>query len=111
MLVTTPVHLRAMVAAGLTWPDLQRTLCATAPLPDELADSTTTRFGGDLLEVYGCSEAGSMACRRRPQEVAWQLFEGLTMTSEQNGGCLISADHLPAVVALQDRLQIEPDGR
>ena len=33
------------------------------------------------------------------------------MTSEQNGGFLISADHLPAVVALQDRLQIEPDGQ
>lgn len=111
MLVTTPVHLRAMVAEDLAWPAVQRTLCATAPLSDALADSATTRFGGDLLEVYGCSEVGSLACRRRPQESAWRLFEGLEMTAAHDSAILIQAEHLPGPVALQDRLQIEPDGR
>lgn len=111
MLVSTPVHLRAMTAAGLTWPQVQRILCATAPLPDELVHATTSGFGGDLLEVYGCSEVGSMACRLRPRELAWQLFDGLTLVADPDGACLIQAAHLPGEVPLQDRLQIDPDGR
>ncbi len=111
MLVSTPVHLRAMMAAGLRWPQVQRILCATAPLPDELVLATTAAFGGNLLEVYGCSEVGSLASRQRPREQAWRLFNGLTLAVEQDGAVHIEAAHLPGSVPLQDRLQIDPDGR
>src|SRR5690606_4339448 len=36
-LITTPVHLKALLDAELVWPELEFVLSSTAPLPAELA--------------------------------------------------------------------------
>lgn len=107
LLISTPVHLRALVSSGVTMPEVAHLLCATAPLSTELAQATEACFGGALVEVYGCSEVGSMARRRTAQEDAWQLFEGLGFSEDFT---LIRGDHLPQQQPVQDRIETS-DGR
>src|SRR5690606_22508015 len=42
MLVSTPVHLRALAMSGISFPPVTRVLCATAPLDKALAARTET---------------------------------------------------------------------
>src|SRR5687767_15544824 len=63
-LVTTPVHLRALLSEAHDLPALDFLLCATAPLGLQLAATAETRFGAPLYEIYGCTEAGQVATRR-----------------------------------------------
>jgi acyl-coenzyme A synthetase/AMP-(fatty) acid ligase len=108
LLISTPLHLRALIMSGLHFPRVERILCATAPLTEELAADTERCFGGELHEVFGCSEVGSMAIRRARYTSTWNLFDGLTMgpqpTEPQKYS--ISADHLPIIVPLQDRIEL-----
>lgn len=114
LLVTTPIHLRALLGSNLNLPECARTLCATAPLATDLAAACEQATGGDLLEIYGCSEIGSTAYRRTAVDVVWRLIPGLSFqqtgeTSEQ-GIPRISGEHLAEDQALQDRVEIVGDG-
>lgn len=116
LLISTPVHLRAMVLSGLTWSPVAQILCATAPLPASLAGAVEALFQGELVEIFGCSEVGSMACRRTAQQETWRLFDGLCFkpfdshvkSSEGDQICeggQISAEHLPCTQTLTDRIE------
>lgn len=107
LLISTPVHLRALVASSVTMPPVAHLLCATAPLSAELANATEACFQGGLVEIYGCSEVGSMARRRTAQADEWQLFEGVEFTEDLS---LIRGDHLPQAQPVQDRIETK-DGR
>lgn len=107
LLISTPVHLRALVSSGVTMPGVAHLLCATAPLSTELAQVTEDCFGGDLIEVYGCSEVGSMARRRTAQVDVWKLFAGLEFAQDLS---VIRGSHLPHEQPLQDRIETL-DGR
>src|SRR2546421_11978137 len=63
-LVTTPIHLRALLDGAAELPALDFLLCATAPLAPQLASEAETRFRAPLHEIYGCTEAGQVATRR-----------------------------------------------
>ena len=101
VLVSTPVHLRALIASGLGFQPVARVLCATAPLAPSLAKEVEALFQGELCEIYGCSEAGSMAFRYPSRQQAWQLFEGFSFVASA-AGTEVHAEHLPEVVVLQD---------
>lgn len=107
LLISTPVHLRALVASSVTMPPVQQILCATAPLSSDLAQATEDCFEGELIEVYGCSEVGSMARRRTAQSDTWQLFTGLEFAEDFS---LIRGAHLPQEQPVQDRIETA-DGR
>lgn len=106
VMVSTPVHLRALLASGLEFPQVERVLCATAPLEQQLAQQVETVFRGELCEIYGCSEAGSMAFRRTSREQAWRLFDGFEFKVGAHKFGEIHAQHLPQVVPLQDVVEI-----
>jgi acyl-CoA synthetase (AMP-forming)/AMP-acid ligase II len=83
VLVTTPVHLRALVgeaglAAGLV-------LSATAPLPNELARQAEAAFGVPVFEIYGCSEAGQLAARRTVAGDVWRCLSGFRVRQDAAG--------------------------
>jgi len=82
MLVSTPVHLRTLVAAGVHLPSADLVLSATAPLSQNLAREVEQRFETRLLEIYGSTETGQIASRRTAQTVEWQLFSGVRLFSE-----------------------------
>ena len=116
LLVTTPVHLRALVNSKIEMPKCSRILCATAPLSSQLAQNAETLFQSDLLEVYGCSEIGSTAYRAtanihtNEESDYWTLIDGLKFISTDNNNEIIhqiTGEHLPAAQMLQDKMQID----
>lgn len=110
LLVTTPVHLRALVQAGVALPPLAGIVSATAPLPRELAQAAEAAFGCEVRELFGSTETCILARRRTAHGDAWTPLPGVRL-SPQPDGTLASAAHLPAPVALADIVELLPDGR
>ena len=81
-LVTTPFHLKTLLAAGLELPVVDLVLSATAPLSPQLAAEAESRLGGRLIEIYGCTEAGQVATRRTTEGEVWTAFSGLRLWRE-----------------------------
>lgn len=108
LLVTTPVHLRALVAAGKALPGLDRVISATAPLDRELADAAERTLGAPVMEIYGCTETGAIATRETGRGVAWQLYDGIRIRADGNGG-VIESPHLATPERLPDLLNVVSD--
>jgi acyl-coenzyme A synthetase/AMP-(fatty) acid ligase len=104
VLVSTPVHLAAMVRSGLRFPGLKRVLCATAPLTAELARAVETAFDTELLEVFGCTESGILASRPILRDETWTLADIFDLRVEDDHA-VITGEHLPDSVTLQDRIE------
>lgn len=110
VLVTTPVHIRALNAAGIELPPLDLIVSATAPLLKSLADETERRYRTHLIEIYGCTEAGSIASRRTVLEEDWTLFQGLRLVETEEAH-QVEAPYLPGPVLLNDIIEIRGEGR
>lgn len=108
MLVTTPIHLRTLLGSGLHTPTIKRTISATAPLPENLAEEAEDRFGGTVEEIYGCTEAGSSATRHTISTSHWDLLDNMSL-SKQDDIVFITGDHLEEKVPLQDKLNVISD--
>ena len=76
LLVTTPLHLRALLAEGKP-PPLAAVISATAPLSREMAEAVERDWGAPMLEIYGATEAGSMASRRTVRDPTWLPYRGV----------------------------------
>ncbi|MEF8834437.1 MAG: AMP-binding protein, partial [Halofilum sp. (in: g-proteobacteria)] len=105
LLVSTPVHLRAIHDSGGELPALERIFSATAPLDVALARALEDEYATTLSEIYGCSETGSLARRRTSQDEHWRLFDGFELRVEGERG-EVAADHLPEPIVLQDRIEL-----
>ncbi len=110
LLVTTPVHLRALLQSGVGLPPLAGIVSATAPLPRELAAAAEARYGVEVREMFGSTETGVIARRRTAHEEAWTPLPGVRL-APQPDGTLVQAPHLPAPVALADLVEVEAEGR
>lgn len=85
ILVTTPIHLRAVLADAATLPPVDLLICATAPLSPQLAADAETHFRAPLREIYGCTEAGQIAVRRTTETLEWRCFEGMSLRQDGRG--------------------------
>jgi acyl-coenzyme A synthetase/AMP-(fatty) acid ligase len=110
ILVTTPVHLQALVAEPDGMPQVDLILSATAPLSASLAAKAEACFRAPLIEIYGCTEAGQMATRRSVQDEHWQCLNGV-MIDASNGGTWASGDAVEGRVLLQDVVEQIADGQ
>lgn len=110
LLVTTPVHLRALVASGLRLPPLAGIVSATAPLPQELAAEAEAAFGCEVREVFGSTETCVFARRRTAREDAWSPLPGVRL-QPQPDGTAVHAAHLAEPVVLADLMEVHADGR
>ncbi|SFB73038.1 Acyl-coenzyme A synthetase/AMP-(fatty) acid ligase [Polaromonas sp. OV174] len=110
MLVTTPVHLKVLLASELDIPLPDSVLSATAPLSPQLALAAETRLQAPLLEIYGSTETGQVATRRITQTAEWTLFPGVTLSAVQ-GQFWAAGAHLEQAVPLGDELELLSDQR
>lgn len=110
VLVSTPLHLKALVASDVRFPAVERVITATAPISQALAGQVEDRLGAVVVDVYGCSETGCLATRRVAKGAPWQVIPGFKFNTDDDGVTRVSAAHLPAPVALQDRLRLDADG-
>lgn len=110
VLVTTPVHLRALIESGVSLPPLAAFVSATAPMPVELATSAEQRFGAPLHEVFGSTETCVFASRRTAVDEDWKLYEGVVL-HPQPDGTLVDAPQLAEPIALADIVSLHDEGR
>lgn len=75
-LVSTPLHLKNILAFGLDWPKhLTRILSATAPLSVALAKQIESVFNATVFEVYGSTETASIASRQTIHSKNWHAYK------------------------------------
>lgn len=110
ILVSTPLHLKALVTSTLDFPPVNTVMSATAPLDDALAREVERRLSATLYEIYGCSEAGSVAFRRPTLDPAWKFFSAFHPAAD-GASTILHAVHMTEPVTLADRLQFHGDGR
>ncbi len=110
MLISTPMHLRALVDSGVALPPIAGFVSATAVLEQALAQAVEARFGGQLREIFGSTETCIFARRRTALETAWTPLPGVWL-QPQPDGTLVHAPHLAGPVALADLMQVHADGR
>ncbi len=104
-LITTPVHLRTLLAAGLAWPALDLIVSATAPLSSELAREAERRSGAPLLEIYGSTETGQIAIRRTSESEAFRLFPGVMLRAD-NGQTYAHGGHVEQMTPMCDVIEL-----
>ena len=110
LLVTTPVHLRTLVASGVALPPLAGIATATAPLPQPLAAAAEARFGCEVRELFGSTETCIFAARRTARDAAWTPFPGVRLQPVPDG-TLVAAPHLATPMLLADVVELAADGR
>jgi len=107
-LVTTPVHLRVLLAEAGALPRVDFLLCATAPLSPQLAAEAEGRFAAPLFEIYGCTEAGQVASRRPTHAQEWRLLSGLRLRPDGNRA-RVSGGHVESEVLLGDVIELRSE--
>ena len=110
VLVSTPVHLRALVAAGIQLPHTDLIVSSTAPLAQQLAVEIEQRFATRLVEIYGSTETGEIAARRPTQEAHWQLWPGVTL-SQRGEETWAQGGHIEEPTRMWDVLELAGAGR
>lgn len=105
VLVTTPVHLRALLAYPIDLPAVDMVLCATASLESSVAAATEARLNAPLIEIYGTTETGQIASRRTSQSPNWQLWPGIEL-AQNHGATVAQGGHIEIPVQLGDLVEI-----
>ena len=110
LLVTTPVHLRVLLAEPGDPPPVDLVLSATAPLSVELAHDAEARFAVSLHEIYGCSEAGQIAARRTAQTDEWHCLDGIVLRQDA-AGTWVSGVPIARETLLSDAIELHDPTR
>jgi len=110
MFVTTPLHLRALTRAPAPGRPIDLVVSATAPLEQSLVLAAETHLRSTVLEIYGCSEVGSLAYRLPRHEANWCFFDCFELRFTES---VVEVQHayLKAPVALADLFSLTEDGR
>jgi acyl-coenzyme A synthetase/AMP-(fatty) acid ligase len=110
VLVTTPVHLRTLLASAQPLPPLAAIVSATAPLSRELALEAERVFGTRVVEMFGSTETCVIGHRRTAIDDDWTAYDGIQFTPRPDG-TQVASDWLPQPVVLQDVIERVPPHR
>jgi acyl-coenzyme A synthetase/AMP-(fatty) acid ligase len=104
-LVTTPIHLRALLNSGAALPPADLVVCATAYLSESLARDAQAQFQAPLIEIYGSTETGQIATRRPAEEVRWRLWPDVRLEL-QGDQAFASGGHLESRTPINDIVEL-----
>ncbi len=114
VLVTVPFHLRAAqtVEPG-ELAALRTVFSSTSPLPGSVATQFARTHRLPITEIFGSTETGGIAWRRRDQGDAWRPLPGVALSTSGDGLLTVNSDFIgpsvdkPYVTA--DRVQLNAD--
>jgi 3-hydroxymyristoyl/3-hydroxydecanoyl-(acyl carrier protein) dehydratase len=104
-LISTPVHLRALLTSGIELPPVELIVSATAPLAEDLAREVEMKFHTRLLEIYGSTETGQIATRRTASRLTWRLWPDVRLVPV-DGGMFAQGGHVEQSTALCDVIEL-----
>jgi acyl-coenzyme A synthetase/AMP-(fatty) acid ligase len=110
VLVTTPVHMRAIAASGQAFPRTALVLSATAPLDAALSKEIEKQLDTTVLEMFGSTETCVIATRRTSSEQAWHLYPEVILEPDADG-VAVNAPWFAAPMRLQDLIERRPGNR
>jgi hypothetical protein len=113
-LVSTPFHLKTLLLAGVALPPVDLLLSATAPLSPQLAAQAEAATQGQLIEIYGCTEAGQVASRRTTEGEHWTTLGELRIRAETGADgehFIVSGGHVTEPTPLADVLVLDSPQR
>ena len=110
ILVTTPVHLRTLLASTLSFPEIAAVVSATAPMDAQLAQQVASVLKAPLLEMFGSTETCVIATRLTARESAWRLYPGVTLDPAADH-TWVQAPWFDQATRLQDVVELTADGR
>jgi len=110
VLVSTPVHLRAIVESPQEFPAVDAIVSATAPLDQPLAAAVVAKLKGEMVEMFGSTETCVFASRRTAREEPWRLYDGVHLESHPEG-TMVHAPWFVEPVLLQDIVEQRDGGR
>lgn len=108
-LVTTPIHLKALLLAGTPLPEVDLVLSATAPLSPQMALRAEQQLRARLIEIYGCTEAGQVAARRTTAGEVWTTLGELRLHARQGDDgeqFVVEGGHVELPTPLADVLEL-----
>jgi acyl-coenzyme A synthetase/AMP-(fatty) acid ligase len=108
VLVTTPIHLRTLLASEIEFPPVDLVMSATAPLSRELAREVEEKYRAPLLEIYGSTETGQIAMRRTAEAAPWRLWPGVRL-STVNDQAFAQGGHVEQLTPMCDVIEIIGD--
>jgi acyl-coenzyme A synthetase/AMP-(fatty) acid ligase len=110
VLVSTPLHLRALAESDLEYPRLALIVSASAPLEASLAARIEHKLGAPLLEMFGSTETCVLATRRTTCEPEWKLYDHIEL-SPADDGTRVRAPWFTGDQLLQDVVEFRGDRR
>ena len=110
VLVTTPVHLRTLLASTQAFPPVAVVVSATAPMDAQLALSVAAAWKAPLLEMFGSTETCVIGTRLTARESGWRLYPGITL-EPANDHTWVRAPWFDTPTRLQDVVELDADGR
>ncbi|MEM5435182.1 AMP-binding protein [Paraburkholderia diazotrophica] len=83
------------------------------PLSAEAAAEYTAAFGSAPIEIYGSTETGGIAWRRRNETAAWQPVNGVEVRRGEDGALFVRSPHLGHADwhRTDDAIAFDDDGR
>jgi acyl-coenzyme A synthetase/AMP-(fatty) acid ligase len=105
VLISTPVHLRALVSSGVTIPAVDLIVSATAPLSLQLAAEVEEHVATRVIDLYGSTETGQIATRRLTQGPEWQLWPGVRF-SNRDGDIWAEGGHVEQPTRMCDVIEV-----
>jgi acyl-coenzyme A synthetase/AMP-(fatty) acid ligase len=110
ILVTTPVHLRTLLASSVEFPAVAAVVSATAPMDAQLALRVASGWQAPLLEMFGSTETCVIATRLTARESGWRLYPGVTLEPTADH-TWVRAPWFDQPTRLQDLVELTADGR
>jgi acyl-coenzyme A synthetase/AMP-(fatty) acid ligase len=105
ILISTPVHLQALIDTALPIPETKSILSATAPLSSDLAESIEAHFHAPLIEIYGSTETGQIATRQPSKTSEWKLFDDISL-KEIDGHVFAEGGHISSPTLMNDKIEL-----
>jgi acyl-coenzyme A synthetase/AMP-(fatty) acid ligase len=105
LLVSSPVHLRALLDTQLILPTITQIVSATAPLSKQLAKDIESHFNAPLVEIYGSTETGLIATRRTTHTDQWQLLPDISLIVKE-AGVYACGGHVETLTIMSDVIEI-----
>jgi acyl-coenzyme A synthetase/AMP-(fatty) acid ligase len=104
-LISTPIHLRTLLAADVELPPIDLIVSATAPLEPDLAGQVERKFATRLLEIYGSTETGQIATRRTAESATWTLWPEVRLNA-RGEQVFAQGGHVEQMTAMCDVIEI-----
>ncbi|MES2105849.1 MAG: AMP-binding protein [Pseudomonadota bacterium] len=109
-LMTTPVHLRALISEDYVLRSIAGAISATMPIDQPGAVAAEKILNAPLYEIYGCTEAGITATRRPAEYLEWTLCPDFQLRLEGEQSWL-EGPRVAQALALTDHIEMHSADR